>query len=71
MMLRPLFTGGQFDGVLLAEFQISTLFETFRLLDPTLAFQVKFGASAVYSSPLFIRLGEETGLSASTPIAIA
>lgn len=70
MMLRPLFTGGQFDGVLLAEFQISTLFETFRLLDPALAFQVKFGASAVYSSPLFIRLGEETGLSASTPMAV-
>ncbi len=70
MMLRPLFNDARFAGVLVAEFQITTLFDTFQQLDPTIAFQVKFGADPVYTNSLFVRLGDDAGMSASTPLAI-
>ncbi len=71
LMLRPLFVDNTFAGMLVAEFQISALFDTFQQLGSTIPFQVKFGPTPVYTSSLFVRLGDEVVLSASTPLAIA
>ena len=70
LLLRPLYIGPVFAGILAGEIRIAALLDTFQQLDSTVPFQVKSGANIVYTSSLFVRLGDEAAAAASTPLAI-